>query len=522
MTVDAVPSGWARRPLDELLEPDGLFDGPFGSNLKTDDYTEYGVRVIRLENIANLRFVAEKNTFVSEEKYNRLVRHTVSEGDIIVGSFVDGAVRVCVLPRLFTKAIAKADCFCVRTRRDATERRFIAFQLGTEATRDSLLQSIHGATRPRITTQQLRATKLLVAPLAEQRRIVEKVDELLARVHAARAHLTKVPAILRRFRQSVLAAACSGRLTEDWREEHAEIQSAAEMLDSLLADHETAGTGRRGNAAAPDEEAHDLDDAGFPPRWIVSELQYLCEPGRPITYGILKPGPDRSDGIPYIRVADFPKDEISLSNIRRTSPEIAHAYRRSILRSGDVLLSIRGTFGRVCRVPVELDGANLTQDTARLSIDRRLDPAFVALCLRSPSAQSRMRRAAKGVAVRGVNIGDVRALQVALPPREEQIEIVRRVNSYLKLCAAIERHFAAASTRADRLTQAILAKAFRGELAPTEAELARAEGRDYETAEELLERIAGAHRDGTVAIEPASRSRRRPPRTAQLRGGGKK
>jgi type I restriction enzyme S subunit len=60
-----------------------LFDGPFGSNLKTSDYTDAGVRVVRLENLANPRFVEEKRTFVSAEKYESLRKHTVVEGDIL-------------------------------------------------------------------------------------------------------------------------------------------------------------------------------------------------------------------------------------------------------------------------------------------------------------------------------------------------------------------------------------------------------------------------------------------------------
>src|SRR5207245_2267787 len=71
-------------------------------------------------------------------------------------------------------------------------------------------------------------------PLAEQRRIVAKVEALLARVNVARQRLAKVPAILKRFRQSVLAAACSGRLTADWREEGREALSGDELLEDVL------------------------------------------------------------------------------------------------------------------------------------------------------------------------------------------------------------------------------------------------------------------------------------------------
>src|SRR5712691_6259799 len=97
---DELSEGWATIPVGDLLESGGLFDGPFGSSLKTSDYTDSGIRVIRLENVSNLRFVSDKRAYISESKYRELIKHTVREGDLIVGSFVDGPIRVCVLPPL--------------------------------------------------------------------------------------------------------------------------------------------------------------------------------------------------------------------------------------------------------------------------------------------------------------------------------------------------------------------------------------------------------------------------------------
>jgi type I restriction enzyme S subunit len=100
----------------------------------------------------------------------------------------------------------------------------------------------------------------------------------------------------------------------------------------------------------------------------------------------------------------------------------------------------------------------------------------------------------------------VERINFPLPPLPEQYQIVRRVDALFKLADAIETRVAAATERAEKLTQAIFAKAFRGELVPTEAELARHEGRPYEPASALLERIR-AHRAGTTA--PLKRPARR-------------
>jgi type I restriction enzyme S subunit len=366
----------------------------------------------------------------------------------------------------------------------------------TREYRNAISDAAAGTNINNLKREYFEAIRVPVPPLAEQRRIVAKVEELLGRVNAARERLAKVPALLKRFRQSVLAAACSGQLTGEWREQNAGTDDASGLVAKLEQVHEAAGGHKRGNAALPTEEAHDLDPDGLPPSWRLTDLRTAVCPDRPITYGILKPGPDTPGGIPYVRVADFPNDRLKLGTIRRTTTEIEKTYARARLRQGDILLSIRGTVGRVCFVPAELEDANITQDTARLSIQPLLDTCFVVWFLRTPATQKRMQKALKGVAVRGINIGDVRALQLPVPPLAEQREIVRRVESLFALADKIEARVSAATGRVEKITQAILAKAFRGELVPTEAELARQEGRDYEPALVLLERIRAERAQG--------------------------
>ena len=116
-----------------------------------------------------------------------------------------------------------------------------------------------------------------------------------------------------------------------------------------------------------------------------------------------------------------------------------------------------------------------------------------------------------GTASPHLNVGDIKQFPIPVPPTGEQHEIVRRVEALFRLTGTIEKRVAAAITRAEKLTQAILAKAFRGELVPTEAELARREGRSYEPASVLLDRI----RAGEQRKETASMEERRPHRRAK-------
>lgn len=234
-----LPSGWKWMPLEQLLPPGGIFDGPFGSNLKSSDYTGSGVRVIRLENIGQLRFIGEKKTFVSREKYRTLERHTVGEGDIIFSSFISDEIRACVLPKLSTKAIAKADCFCLRPDPKVLNKRFLTFQLVSQESYDRLFEEVHGATRPRINTTQLRKLKIRVCPLPEQLEIVRRVDDLFAVASRIEAQFVEGRTRVDRIAQAILAKAFRGELVPTEAElakaEGRSFESAEDLLERINA-----------------------------------------------------------------------------------------------------------------------------------------------------------------------------------------------------------------------------------------------------------------------------------------------
>jgi type I restriction enzyme S subunit len=378
-------------------------------------------------------------------------------------------------------ATNQAIAFC-KPNNDVTSLRYLFYALMNA--KDGLVALGQGGAQQNISQGILKAHEVPLAPLGEQTRIAEKLDTVLARVDACRDHLDRIPAILKRFRQSVLAAATSGTLTEEWRNQFPRSVDAQRLADQIHAVHQEAGGHKAGNAAAPTEEVHDLSAGMFPKGWRLITLRDVVLPDRPITYGILKPGPELEEGVPYVRVADFPGEKLNLTTIRKTSRQMDEDFKRSRLRPGDLLLSIRGTVGRLVVIPDELAGANITQDSARLSVQPILNRDYVLWYLRSSMAQDRMKGSTKGVAVRGINIGDVRALQLPLPSREEQDEIVRRVEALFASADRLEARYATGRAQVEKLTPATLAKAFRGELVPQDA--------NDEPAASLLARIRTA------------------------------
>jgi type I restriction enzyme S subunit len=129
------------------------------------------------------------------------------------------------------------------------------------------------------------------------------------------------------------------------------------------------------------------------------------------------------------------------------------------LRGGDLLLSIRGHVGRLATVPSELEGANITQDTARLAIVGA-SPIYVRECLRHIGLQRWMAKHTKGVAVRGINLGDVKQMPIPIPPEALQRRFEIAVSRYERLLA----HRLVSSRKADALFASLQHRAFRGEL----------------------------------------------------------
>lgn len=480
MTSD-YPQGWIRIPLDVLAAdiPYPIGDGDHGQ-IKPDVYTNSGIPYIRVADIGWGKFEPNVMVYIPLHIHEANKKGELLSGDVIVAKTGATIGKCCIVPDAIPRANTSSSVGKITINRKLTSPKWILYFILSKDFKAQMWAVSEKTAQPGFNIRDLKQFEFPLAPLNEQERIVLKLEELFSRIESCRKRLDIIPALLKRFRQSVLAAACTGKLTADWRKMNQGV-NASSLIIQLRLLHEKAGGYKKGNAALPTDNVHDVSRTDFPDSWEIAEMRELVDPNRPITYGILKPGPDLPSGIRYVRVADYPGDQIDLSTIRRTSKEIDAGYSRSRLRKGDILLSIRGTVGRVCEVPSILEGANITQDTARLSLQSSVNSHYVMFFLRSLSTQNRMARATKGAAVRGINIGDVRALQVPLPPISEQKEIVRRVEALFSKAEIIESRYYKAKTQVDQLTQSILAKAFRGELVPQDP--------SDEPAAILLERI---------------------------------
>jgi type I restriction enzyme S subunit len=173
-----IPKNWAWCRLGEVTLQ--IFDGPFGSHLKTADYTNSGIQVIRLGNLGEMSFKQEKETFISELKYQTIKQHTVFKGDLIIGSFLADGVKCTILPELKHITIAKADCFTVRVNKERISNKYLMYLLSSNIMFTELSKLLRGMTRLRINTTQLKELVIPLPSLYDQEQIVAKLEELMS------------------------------------------------------------------------------------------------------------------------------------------------------------------------------------------------------------------------------------------------------------------------------------------------------------------------------------------------------
>ncbi len=159
----------------------------------------------------------------------------------------------------------------------------------------------------------------------------------------------------------------------------------------------------------------------IPAHWESLALKRIVDPARPVTYGIVQCGPDYPAGVPYIRPVDMDDEGgVDREALQRTTPEIAAAYARSMIRPGDVVVSIGPSFGKAMIVPADLDGANLTQGTARVAPGRRVTSRFLFWVLRSGSSQQAWDSYCSGATFRALTLEILETCAVTLPSTDEQ------------------------------------------------------------------------------------------------------
>jgi len=345
----------------------------------------------------------------------------------------------------------------------------------------------------RVPAEFVRNSLLPLPPLAEQKRIMAKVEELLTRVNSTREHLAKVQEILKRFHQSVLTEAITGNLTAEWREKNADKFDAKKELSAILDKKKQILKSQIiKNTKMEPTVRHDIILEDLPKSWAFTNIDRLF---LVIDYRGKTPKKS-SDGKRLISAKNIKMGYLSDEPVEFVTEE---TYKNWMTRGfpikGDIFFVTEGATMGYVAINTREDDFALAQRTLTLQPFSNMDTSLFMYFMMSRAFQDLIRANATGSAAVGIKGAKFRDLVIPFPPKEEQLEIVRRVEALLKVADTIEQRVETTRTQAEKLTQSILAKAFRGELVSTEAELAWQEGRSYEPAPALLAKIKAQRKE---------------------------
>ena len=405
-----LPTGWAEARLDDLLapEPGAITDGPFGSNLKTEHYTDAGPRVIRLQNIGDGRFRDER-AHISVERFEALRKHEARPGDVIVAALGEGLPRACIVPVGLERAIVKADCIRVRLH-PSINPRFVNAMLNSPQVRRTASGQISGMGRPRLNLTKIRSIRLPIPPAWEQDRIAAKVEEQFSRLDDGGSSLHAVVDPSKLLRSSVF-----------------ETTWATNCEYTALKDIVTITTGSTPSTTVP------------------------------LYWG---------EGVPFVTPGDLAHGSTVRTAARSLTQVGAERARRC--RAGSVLLtSIGATIGKASLAG--MDCTTNQQINVLTPLEDAIDSRFLLYALCAPTGRRSVLDASSSTTLPILNKTRLGELRVPVPSIDVQRFLVAQVELQLSVVDAITTSVTRASVRSHSLRRAILERAFLGRLVPQDS-----------------------------------------------------
>jgi type I restriction enzyme S subunit len=442
-----IPSTWEFAPLHEVIELVGGSQPP-KSDFKYEPEEGY-VRLIQIRDYKS----DDHLVYIPLNKARRFV----SPEEVMIGRYGPPIFQILRgLEGAYNVALMKAAPVC-----DIFTNEYLFKYLSNQ----DLYNYVNSASdrtagQSGVNKSHLEKYPVAVPPKAEQKVIADKLDTLLAQVETTKARLDRIPQILKTFRQSVLAAAVSGKLTEEWRLNNSpKTVNVKFIADEVFEKGWSQGNFGKKLDRAPELTSEELNIVvSHKDCWPMIRLGALCEsivPNRdkPKTF---------SGGNHWLLTQNFSEQSIWIDYSKIESGlsnnEIKQ-YNSKIIKSSNVIMTC---VGRVGLSAVLEEDAVINQQLHAFIVNDYIKAEYLAYCIRANVKYYEAK--ATSTTISYLNKTSCNSLPIPLPTIEEQTEIVRRVEQLFAHADKIEQQVKAAQQRVNKLTQSILAKAFRGEL----------------------------------------------------------
>ncbi|MCF7808022.1 MAG: restriction endonuclease subunit S [Candidatus Marinimicrobia bacterium] len=339
-----------------------------------------------------------------------------------------------------------------------------------------------------------------VPPTNEQVRIVAKIEELFSELDNGIESLNTARKQLEVYRQAILKHAFAGHLSGKWRSTNAngsrvptdileDIRQSRSKINAELKHNSTFQSTKK-NKFKDSPRVEALSDEALPElptEWVYVNINDLVRHDRPISYGVIKLGKDEFGGVPTLRSSNVRKLFLDLEYVKPISPAISDHYRRTLLKGGEVIVTIRGTLGGVSVVPDSCEGYNISREVAVIDTVDSIMSEYLQYYIASPIIENWFKQRLRGVAYTGINLATLREMPIALCSRGEQQEIVNVLDEGFSEVNRISQEIDYALKKNEAMRQSILKEAFSGRLIKQDPQ--------DEPASDLVRRIASTKHD---------------------------
>lgn len=485
--MSELPKGWVELPLEHVASWGS------GGTPKRSEPSYYGGDVpwVKTGDLGP-RYLKEASEYISQLGLEKSSAKLFPKGSVAIAMY---GATIGKTSTLDFEASTNQACAVGNPIDGVILTDFLYYFLTSE--KQNFIKKGKGGAQPNISQQLIKAHEIQLPSLAEQKRIVEKLDDVLAQVDTIKARLDGIPDLLKRFRQSVLASAVSGKLTEEWRGEHIGLSNPlSEILafkDKLI----KSGQLKVSKQNLPLD--FDKPMTTLPTNWEWSRFISLCTLITDGKHGNCND--EDNSGYYFLSAKDVKDGELIYNNARQINKlEFDEVHQRTNLEVGDICLVNTGaTVGKLAIV-TNKELASRTTFQKSVAVLKVIKPyvnnKFISYFLLD--ANKRLLDSSTGSAVNNLLLSTIKQMCVPVPPVEEQKEIVRLVDQYFAFADTIEAQVKKAQARVDNLTPSILAKAFRGELV--------AQDPTDEPADKLLERIAEARKEAEALAKAAKKA----------------
>jgi type I restriction enzyme, S subunit len=395
--LDVLPKAWLATTLRRRLRPyDGIKIGPFGSQLKLEGMVATGYKVYGQANVIAADF-ERGNKHIDVSKFRELQSCEVRPGDLLI-TMMGTSGRCARVPEGAPAGIM--DSHLLRLRPDADiDPDFLALVLDRAVyLKDQIRVAGKGSIMEGLNSSMVKDLVLALPSMPEQAAIVRFLDHADRRIRRYIVAKRKLIALLNEQKQAITHRAVTRGLDPDVRLKPSGVEGLGDL----------------------------------PEHWSVRKLNRLTDPARPVMYGIVLPGPNVDDGVFIVKGGNCEPGRLRAEMLSRTTFQIEAAYARSRLRHGDIVFAIRGGVGAAEMVPPEVEGANLTQDAARIAAGPGVHPGWLLHSIRAPAFRAQVEARVVGATVRGINIRDLKRIDVPVPPSKERAAISDYLDATLK------------------------------------------------------------------------------------------